>query len=155
GEVIVERDKAIDVASSLFEQSTSPTVMRLGELFEKDVFASQTTDHRYFERVAERWNNAGQQYVGDVHDVRLHVSLEPGDQVVDCFTLPSLPAFERRDGQFTELGDFHPRTAAREPIQEPRRIQQRIEEPRRMAKQRRLLLQINIHAAKEHTREAD
>src|SRR5262249_37571662 len=108
--------------------------MRFGELLEEDVLARQITDDGHAQLFSQSGNNSGKQNIRDVNNVRSNISFEPREQFIDLLALPSQSPFKRRDSQLAKLRDLHPSAPPRKPLQEPRRIEQRIHEPRRMAK---------------------
>ena len=90
-----------------------------------------------------------------MNHIRPHVGDQPIDQLLNLLSLVAGLAAKHRHGHVAQLGRLDAHAALRHLLQQARMIQQPIHPPRRAAKHRELLLQIDVDAAEEHAANAD
>ncbi len=84
-----------------------------------------------------------------MNDLGARVALQPAHELAQLFALATVFASEHRDREIAEPAGIDARPAARGPVQHTRVVEQRIENQGRVPKDRRVLLQVNVDAAKE------
>ena len=91
-----------------------------------------------------------QQRVRDVDDVRRRLPLQPLDQLVELLLLMAVFALEHRDRHLAQ----HPRVGLHRPagegLDDRRRVPQPVEQPRRVAQKRDVLVEVDADAAEQH-----
>ena len=135
--------------------STHARRSALGQRLEEDVVALKRDEDRHAERSLQCRNHAREQGVGQHDDVGLDLGREPADELRDLLPLLAVLPSEHGDGQVAELAVLASDGEPRHPAQQPAEVEQPVEEPRRVAEQPELLLQVDVDAAEEDAALAD
>ena len=147
GEEVIERHEVVDVAASLPQESANLAVVRLRNLLDEDVFARQAADDLRARGILHAPRQADQKRVRQVHHVGLHLGRQPAGELLDLLALVPCLAGECGHGEAAEISGLRVARAAREPREQASAVEQVVEPPGRVAKQRHVLLQPHVHAA--------
>ena len=154
GVVVADGDERVDVRDLLADEGHRPRPVGLGQAAQEDVLALQGAVDGAAQGLPEGLGDADQHRVRDVDDVRAGLATQPVDELVELLALMPVRAIEHRHGQPAELTGvgLH---APRDELEQPRRLPQPVEQPRRPAEERDVLLQVDADAAEEDPLPAD
>ena len=156
GVVAAGGDEAVDLAAVLADQRRAPAA-RYGSGSDSRKMSSPCSEQRTGtpSRRLSSWHHAGEEDVGQVDDLRLDLVRQPVDELGDLLALLAVFALEHGDGQVAQVLGLRLDGEARHPAQQPRGVEQAVEEPGRVAEQAELLLQVDVDAAEEDALLAD
>ncbi len=155
GVVATEHDKTVHLAGHAANLGQRLLLVGLGKLLKEQIVPLQRHDDRHLEVLLDLVNAAGDQDVAQVHQVGLHVPLEPLDQPENFLALMAVLALQHRDRQLAQLLGSHLDAARGQTIDDPRAIEPAIEKPGQVTEQRIFLLQVDVDAAEKHLVDAD
>jgi hypothetical protein len=153
--VAIQRDEGVDLAGPLAQQPAGLLVVGRLKLLDEDVLARQRTYDRRATVLDDHSREAEHHRIRQVHHVRLHFADQPVDELLEFLALVARFAAEHRDGHVAQFRRIDAAAAARRQAQESGVVEPAVEPPRRVAKQRNLLLQVGVDAAEEHAPLAD
>ncbi len=126
--------------------------IRLAESVEEQILTLQRATDRRPELALQRLGQTEQQRIRQVDDVELLFPDEPLEELADFLRLEPVLAAQHRDGHLAQALRIHLDLTLRREPDDPRRVPQAIEHPRRPSEERHLLLEKDADPAEEHLR---
>ena len=146
---IARRDERVDLGGPGAQDFPRPRAVRVVEAVDVAFLVLERADDRHLEHVLHPPYKPNQQDVGQRDHVRMVVLGQERHEAVELFDLPAVGAAEHGQHRLGHVGPLGHACLSAGPSQQPGRVKEAVEPPRRPAEEAALLLEVDVDATEE------